>query len=166
TAAHGLVRDDVVRPEQAAPAHGPVPHRPARGPARRSAPLPQPGPAPPAVAGAAHPRRPQRAHRVGRRLPPAHLPHPGSRVTDMPELHTRLLADVIALGSPYTPWSSPADMPCGHTASSTAPARTSTSPPSTRRPWPTSPPRSAPAWKTADGRCTRWRRPHCPPASP
>ena len=69
--------------------------RPARGS------LPQPGPAPPAVAGAAHPRRPHRAHRMGRRLPPARLPHPGSRVTDMPELHTRLLADVIALGSPY-----------------------------------------------------------------
>lgn len=26
---------------------------------------------------------------------------PGRRVTDMPELHTRLLRDVIALGSPY-----------------------------------------------------------------
>ncbi|MET9306223.1 nucleotidyl transferase AbiEii/AbiGii toxin family protein [Streptomyces cellulosae] len=38
---------------------------------------------------------------MGRRLPPAQLPHPGSRVTDMPELHTRLLADVIAVGSPY-----------------------------------------------------------------
>lgn len=68
-AAHGLVRDDLVRPGQAAPAHGPVPRRPARGPARRPAPLPQPGPAPPAVAGTAHPRRPHRAHR--RRLPPA-----------------------------------------------------------------------------------------------
>jgi len=64
-AAHGLVRDDLVGPGQAAPAHGPVPHRPARGPARRPAPLPQPGPAPPAVAGAAHPRRSHRAHRMG-----------------------------------------------------------------------------------------------------
>nr|WP_231905608.1 hypothetical protein [Streptomyces davaonensis] len=39
--------------------------------------------------------------RAGGRLPPARLPHPGSRVTDMPELHTRCLTDVIALGSPY-----------------------------------------------------------------
>lgn len=31
TAAHGLVRDDLVRPGQASPAHGPVPHCPARG---------------------------------------------------------------------------------------------------------------------------------------
>ena len=57
-------------------------------------------PAPPAVAGAAHPRG-RTARRMGRRLPPARLPRPGSRVTDMPELHTRLMADVIALGSPY-----------------------------------------------------------------
>lgn len=55
-AAHGLVRDDLIRLGQASPAHGPVPRRPARGPARRPAQLPQPGPAPPAVAGAAHPR--------------------------------------------------------------------------------------------------------------
>lgn len=54
------------------------------------------GPAPPDVAGAAHPRRPHRARRAGRRLPPARLPNPGSRVTDMPELHTRLPADVIS----------------------------------------------------------------------
>lgn len=38
---------------------------------------------------------------MGRRLPSARLPHPGGRVTDMPELHARLQADVIALGSPY-----------------------------------------------------------------
>lgn len=35
------------------------------------------------------------------KIPPARLPHPGSRMTDVPEPHTRLLADVLALGSPY-----------------------------------------------------------------
>jgi len=38
---------------------------------------------------------------MGGRLPSARLPQQGSRLTDMPELHTRLLADVIALSSPY-----------------------------------------------------------------
>jgi hypothetical protein len=41
---------------------------------------------------------------------------PGSRVTDMPELHTRLLADVIAI-VPRIHWFSPAGTPCGRTAS-------------------------------------------------
>lgn len=38
---------------------------------------------------------------MGGRLPPAHLPHSVSRMTDMPERYTRLLADVTALGSSY-----------------------------------------------------------------
>lgn len=76
------------------------------------------------VAGAARPGRSHRAHCVGGHLPPARLPHPGSRVMDMPELHTRLLANVIALGSPY-----PLVLTGGY-------ARTSTSPPRTRYPWP------------------------------
>lgn len=33
--------------------------------------------------------------------PPSSPLHTGSRMTDTPELHTRLLADVIALDSPY-----------------------------------------------------------------
>ncbi|MFF7528044.1 hypothetical protein ACIP6Q_00560 [Streptomyces bobili] len=34
------------------------------------------------------------ARRVGRRFPQARVPHPGGRVTDMPNLHTRLLARI------------------------------------------------------------------------
>lgn len=53
------------------------------------------------AARAAHPRRSHGAHRSGRRLPRTRLPHPGSRVTNTPELHARLLTGAIALGSPY-----------------------------------------------------------------
>lgn len=65
----------------------------------------------------------------------------------MAEPHARLLADVIALGSALTPWSSPAAMPSGRTAWSIAPARTSMAPSRIPRPRPTSQQRCAPAWR-------------------
>ncbi|MER8265075.1 hypothetical protein AB0B51_32845 [Streptomyces griseus] len=52
----------------------------------------------------------------GKTPSPARLAPPGSRVKDVPELHTRLLADVIVLGS-RTPWSSPVGMRHGRIAS-------------------------------------------------
>lgn len=103
--------------------------------------------------------------RPGRRLPPAHLPHPGSRMTDMPELHTRLRADVIALGSPY-----PLVLTGGYAVRAhrlvNRPSQDLDVATENPAPWPTSPPRSASAWKPAAGRCTHWRRHRCPPASP
>ncbi|MDQ1040216.1 hypothetical protein QFZ75_006632 [Streptomyces sp. V3I8] len=56
----------------------------------------------------------------------------------MPELHARLLEDVLALGSPY-PLVPTGGYAVQATSSSTAPARIWTSPPRTLPPWPTSP---------------------------
>ncbi len=88
----------------------------------------------------------------------------------MPELHTRLLADVIALGSPY-----PLVLTGGYAVRAhrlvTRPSQNLDV--ATENPAPMADIAAAlragleaRGWKPAAGRCTRWRPPRCPPASP
>lgn len=83
----------------------------------------------------------------------------------MPELHTRLLADVIALGSPY-PLVLTGGYPVRAHRLVNRPSQDLDVATENPAPWPTSPLHSAQAWKLTAGGCTHWRPLRYQPASP